>query len=173
MPIPSLWQWDKVSRRAAKYAEEDVKNTSICRVLSFSKDDLSSELSLKMKLENELATIIVDLCFKVHQQYGPGLLERVYEEILFHELTSHGFKVERQKWIPLSHKGLYVANAFRADLIIDDLVLLELKSVDELPKCYYKIVITYLKLTGLKLGFLVNFKVGFMKEGIHRIVNNL
>ena len=123
--------------------------------------------------ENELAKIVVDLCFKIHQKYGPGLYESVYEEILFYELSKIGLFVQKQQPISLLHEELIIGVAFRADLIIERKLLVELKSVDVLPKNYYKQVITYLRLTGLKLGLLINFNVGLMKEGVHRIVNNL
>jgi GxxExxY protein len=123
--------------------------------------------------ENQIATIVVDLSYHIHKQYGPGLLESVYEEILFYELKQLGFSVERQKPIPLSHKEIFIPVAFRADLIIANKVLIELKSVETLPKIYHKIVLTYLTLTKLKLGLVINFNVEFIKDGIRRIVNNL
>ena len=123
--------------------------------------------------ENELASITVNLCYKIHQQYGPGLLESVYEEILCYELKKAGLKVNRQPPIPLVHDNLFIKIAFRADIIIEDKLLLELKSVDELPKFYFKKVVTYLTLTNLRLGLLINFNVRLIKDGIHRIVNNL
>lgn len=123
--------------------------------------------------ENEIASIVVDLCYHIHLEYGPGLFESVYEEILCYELKKVELSVKRQCYIPLMHKEIFISQAFRADLIIEDRVLVELKSVDDLPKTYYKQVVTYLKLTGCKLGLLVNFNVGLMKEGIHRIVNKL
>ena len=131
------------------------------------------EVYQKAMTENEIASVVVDLCFRVHTQYGPGLLERVYEEILDYELKKMGFAVSRQKSIPLIHEEIFIQVAYRADLIINDKVLLELKSVEDLPRNYYKIVITYLKLADLRLGLLVNFNVGLIKDGIHRIVNNL
>jgi len=123
--------------------------------------------------ENEIANVIVDLCYKIHRQYGPGLFESVYERILCFELIKMGFAIKQQVPIPLIHEELMINVAFRADLIVNEKVLVELKSVNVLPAAYYKQVVTYLKLTGLKLGLLVNFNVGLIKEGIHRIVNNL
>jgi GxxExxY protein len=124
-------------------------------------------------MENEIARIVVDHCFRLHQAYGPGLLESVYEEVLCYELKKEGLFFERQKQIPLVHEEVFIKAAFRADLIVERKVLIELKSVETLPKAYYKIVLTYLKLTDLKLGLLINFNVGLIKDGIHRIVNNL
>ncbi|HEY0066878.1 MAG TPA: GxxExxY protein [Flavisolibacter sp.] len=123
--------------------------------------------------ENEIASIVVDLCYHIHLEYGPGLFESVYEEILCYELRKLEFAIKRQCYIPLTHEGVFVPRAFKADLIIEDKVLIELKSVDDLSKLHYKQVFTYLKLTGCRLGLLVNFNVGLMKEGIHRIVNKL
>jgi GxxExxY protein len=123
--------------------------------------------------ENEIASIVVDLCYHIHLEYGPGLFESVYEEILCYELRKLELPIKRQCCIPLTHKEIFIPQAFKADLIIEDRVLVELKSVDDLPKTYYKQVVTYLKLTGFKLGLLVNFNVGLMKDGIHRIVNRL
>ena len=123
--------------------------------------------------ENEVAKIVVDLCYHIHRRYGPGLLESVYETILFHGLKKAGLAAERQKWIHIWHDDLFVKNAFRADIIVEGIVLIELKSVDDLPRCYHKIVITYLTLAHMKLALLVNFRVGLFKEGVHRIVNNL
>ena len=123
--------------------------------------------------ENEFARIVIDLCFKIHQKYGPGLFESVYEKILFYELSKLGLFVQRQHPVSLQHEDLFIGVAFRADLIIERKLLVELKSLDVLPKNYYKQVITYLRLTGLKLGLLINFNVVLIKDGIHRIVNNL
>jgi len=122
---------------------------------------------------NDLATIVINTCFKIHQQYGPGLLESVYEEILSYELQIAGLKVSRQQAISLIHEDLVIKIAFRADLIIEDILLVELKAVDDIPKVYYRKVLTYLKLTDLRLGLLINFSVSILKDGIHRIANNL
>lgn len=124
-------------------------------------------------MENELARIVVDCCYRMHSRYGPGLLESVYEQILFYELSQSGLFVERQKSIPLIHEDLIIPVAFRADLIIEGKLLLELKAVDEMPKLFYKKVVTYLKLTGIHLGLLINFNEPYLKDGIKRIVNNL
>ena|SRR5438270_10331626 len=122
--------------------------------------------------EDEIAKQVVDLCFKIHRQYGPGLFESVYERILFHELKKRGLSVKQQVAVPLIHDEMIIIEAFRADLIVEEKLLIELKSVDVLSPAYYKQVITYLKLLNLNLGLLVNFNVGLIKEGIHRIVNN-
>lgn len=123
--------------------------------------------------ENELSKIIVNACYNIHYELGPGLLESVYEEILYFELTKSGLKVERQKAIPLSWKGIKMAIGFRADLIVENKVLVELKSVETIAPVHPKQLLTYLKITGLKLGLLVNFNEKLIKDGITRIVNNL
>ena len=123
--------------------------------------------------ENELSKIIVNACYKIHYELGPGLLESVYEEILFYELTASGLKVERQKPIPLNWKGIKMEIGFRADLIVEEKVVVELKSVEAIAPVHPKQVLTYLKVTGLKLGLLINFNEKLIKDGITRIVNNL
>jgi GxxExxY protein len=123
--------------------------------------------------ENEIATIIVDLCFKIHKKLGPGLLESVYEEILFYELTKLGLKVERQKALPVYWDELVMDIGFRADLIVEDKVITELKSVEQLSNVTPKQILTYLKITHCKLGLIVNFNVPLIKNGITRIANGL
>lgn len=123
--------------------------------------------------ENEIAKVVVNTAFKIHSLYGPGLLESVYEELMYYELKKVFDDVKRQHTIPLVHETLYIAVAFRADLIVDNKVLLELKSVEEVPKVDYKRMNTYLKLTGYKLGLLINFHVPLIKDGIKRMVNGL
>src|SRR5688572_9776230 len=126
-----------------------------------------------MERENALAKIIVDVCYRIHTAYGPGLLESVYERILVYELNKLGLKTEVQRCISLQHENLLIPTAFRADIIVEGCVLIEIKSVEQLPKLYYKQVLTYLKIADLKLGLLVNFNVDLIKHGIHRIANNL
>lgn len=123
--------------------------------------------------ENDLSRIIVNACFKIHTKLGPGLLESVYETILAYELTEMGFKVERQKPLPVIWEDIRMDIGFRADLIIEEKVILEIKSVSEIAQVHPKQVLTYLKITGLKLGLLINFNEPLIKDGIKRIVNNL
>lgn len=123
--------------------------------------------------ENEISKIVVDLGFKIHKQYGPGLFESVYEEIFCYEWLKTGIPFSRQQAVPLVHEEIKLEAGFRADVIIDNKVILELKSVEALADVHYKQVQTYLKLTGLKLALLINFNVPLIKDGIHRIVNNL
>jgi GxxExxY protein len=123
--------------------------------------------------ENELSRIIVNTAFEIHSKLGPGLLESVYEEIMFHELTNDGLFVERQKGIPVMWNELKMELGFRADLIVENKVIIELKSVEEIAQVHPKQVLTYLKLTGSKLGLLINFNEPLIKNGITRIANNL
>jgi GxxExxY protein len=123
--------------------------------------------------ENDIAKIAVDICFRIHKQYGPGLFESVYEEIFCYECNKIELPIVRQKGIKVIHDGVDMGIGFIPDLIIASKVILELKSIEALAEVHYKQLITYLKLTDLKLGLLINFKVPLIKDGIHRIVNNL
>ena len=123
--------------------------------------------------ENDISKILVNTCFHIHKELGPGLFESVYEGILFHELTQQGLNVSKQKAIPVIWKDIKMEQGFRADLIIENKVLIEIKSVESIAPVHQKQVLTYLKLTGLKLGLLINFNEALIKNGITRIVNNL
>lgn len=123
--------------------------------------------------ENDLAKIIVDIAYNIHVQYGPGLFESVYEGIMCYELIKRFLNIKCQSPISLIHDDIKFEAGFRADIIVENLVLVELKSVELLAPVHYKQVQTYLKLTGLKLGLLINFNVALIKDGIHRIVNKL
>lgn len=123
--------------------------------------------------ENELSKIIVDKCYEVHVSLGPGLLESVYEEILFGELRKENLIIERQKPVSINYKEYKIDNAFRIDLLVENKVIIELKSVEELKKLHYRQLLTYLKLTDIKLGLLINFNVPLIKDGIHRVVNGI
>jgi len=123
--------------------------------------------------ENELSKIIVNTAYQIHIVLGAGLFESVYEEILYYELTKIGLSVTRQQVIPVVWKGIEMEQGFRADLIVENKVLIEIKSVAALAPVHHKQVLTYLKLTELKLGLLINFNEAYIKNGITRIVNNL
>jgi GxxExxY protein len=127
----------------------------------------------RMLNENEISKIIVNAAFQIHTQLGPGLLESVYEEILFFELKTQGLRVDRQKAIPVVWNDLIMEMGFRADLIIENKVIIEIKSVETIAPVHQKQLLTYLKLTGYKLGLLINFNEPLMKTGIKRIVNHL
>ena len=123
--------------------------------------------------ENEIGESIVGSAVQVHRETGPGLLESVYEIILVHELHQRGFEVERQVAIPIEYRGLRFDEGFRADLIVERKVIIELKCVESLNNAHRKQLLTYLRLTGLHLGYLLNFSESLMKNGITRMVNRL
>jgi len=123
--------------------------------------------------ENELSKIIVNTAFNIHQTLGPGLLESVYEEIMYYELTEQGLMVDRQKGIPVYWKNLKMDIGFRADLIVENKVIIELKSVEILAPVFFKTLLTYIRLTDIKLGLLINFGEVLIKDGITRVVNKL
>jgi GxxExxY protein len=119
-----------------------------------------------------LATIAVDCGFKVHEGLGPGLLESVYEAVLAQALARRGLAVERQKPIPIRFDGLIIDEGFRADLLVEGTLLIELKSVERLAPVHGKQVLTYLRLMHLPLGLLMNFGAATFREGIKRVANN-
>lgn len=121
--------------------------------------------------ENELATIAVDICFKIHTTLGSGLLESVYESAFAYELDKRGIPYTRQQYIAVHYEEVILDVGFRADIIMDDKLLIEIKSIEHLERVHHKTVLTYLKLTGIKLALLVNFNVDLIKEGIHRKIN--
>jgi len=123
--------------------------------------------------ENEISKVVVDLCIKIHKELGPGLLESAYEECLAYELNKLNIPFERQKVIPLEYDGRVLGDGFRADLIIDKKVILELKSVSAVDPICQAQLLTYLKLTHLKLGLLINFGERRVSCGIKRMVNGL
>jgi GxxExxY protein len=123
--------------------------------------------------ENEIGRVVVDAAIAIHRELGPGLLETAYEAILARELMDRGLAVERQVPVPIQFRGIRFEEGFRADLIVAGKVILELKSVETVNNAHKKQLLTYLKLTGMKLGFLLNFGEALMKNGITRTVNQL
>jgi GxxExxY protein len=123
--------------------------------------------------ENDIGTIVVGASINVHRELGPGLFESVYEIALYHELTEHQLDVKRQVSIPIFYRGIKFNEGFKADIIVDDKVILELKSVETVMPVHKKQLQTYLKLTGCKLGYLLNFNEILLKDGITRCVNKL
>ena len=121
--------------------------------------------------EDELATIAVDICYKIHTTLGPGLLESVYESAFACELKKREIPYLRQPEIPVYYDGECLDVGFRADIIIGGNLLVEIKSVENLEKIHHKIVVNYLKLTEIKLAILVNFNVNLIRDGIHRKIN--
>jgi GxxExxY protein len=126
-----------------------------------------------MHTENEVATILVDILFQVHKILGPGLLESVYEEAICYELTQRNLTFQRQRGIPVNYKQIKLDLGFRADIIVENCVIVEIKSIEALAPVHFKQVLTYLRLTDMKLGLLVNFNTNLIKEGIKRVVNKL
>jgi len=123
--------------------------------------------------ENEISGFLLDLFIRIHSDLGPGLLESVYEEIICFELAENKIPFKRQQGLPVIYKGRKMDLGFRADIIIDDKVIVEIKSVEQIAPVHHKQLLTYLKLTNIKLGLLVNFNVDLLKNGYHRIVNKL
>jgi len=122
---------------------------------------------------DDITGAIVDASVRLHQDLGPGLLESVYEALLAHALEQRGFRVERQKPIRLEYLGKVFEDGFRVDLIVEDRVLVELKSVERLAPVHGKQLLTYLKLTNRRVGLLINFGAATLREGLHRVVNGL
>jgi GxxExxY protein len=123
--------------------------------------------------ENEIATIIVDTAFHIHRDLGPGLFETVYERIMNVELTKRGLTVTRQKPIPIVYNEVHFEAGFRCDLMVENKVIVEVKSIEALHPVHKKQVLTYLKFADKRLGLLINFNVALIKDGIVRLVNNL
>ena len=123
--------------------------------------------------ENEIGTIVVEAAIKVHRELGPGLLEKVYEVALAHELRKMGIAIALQVPVAIQYRGIRFDEGFRADMIAEDRVILELKSVERVTEAHKKQVQTYLRLTGRKLGYLLNFGEALMKDGITRCVCRL
>jgi len=122
-------------------------------------------------IENEIGTKILDCCFRVHKELGSGLFESVYEIVLMHELKKIGLKAQRQVSIPIIYNNIKFDEGFRADIIVENKVILELKSIEKTTPSHKKQVITYLKLSKLKLGYLLNFGEAYLKNGITRLIN--
>jgi GxxExxY protein len=123
--------------------------------------------------ENAIAKEIVDAAFRIHTTLGPGLLESVYDSILAYELGRRGLRILRQQAIPVIYDNVRIDIGFRADLIVEDKVIVEVKSVELLAPVHKKQVLTYLRLADKRLGLLINFQVALIKDGITRIVNGL
>ena len=121
--------------------------------------------------ENGIGTIIVDCALELHRNLGPGLLETVYEVTLARALERRGLEVERQVAVPIEYQGETFSEGFRADLIVGGLVIVELKSIERVTPAHKKQLLTYLRLTGLKLGYLLNFGEALMRDGITRTIN--
>lgn len=121
--------------------------------------------------ENELSTIIIGCAIEVHRRLGAGLLERAYQECLMYELKLNGLKVEKEVLLPITYKDLKIDNGYRIDLLVEDKVVVELKTVEEIHNAHFAQVLTYLKFGNYKLGLIFNFNEAILKNGIKRIIN--
>ncbi len=122
---------------------------------------------------NEIARHIVDSALKVHMTLGPGLLESAYEASLSYELKKRGLRVDRQVAVPIVYESVHLEEGYRLDLLVEGLVVVEIKSIEQIAPVHHKQVLTYLRLANKRLGLLINFNVALLKEGIWRIVNGL
>lgn len=123
--------------------------------------------------ENEITGIIIDVALDIHRRLGPGLLESVYAAVLAYELRKRGLQVDAESPIPVEWEEVYLDVGFRADLIVENLVVVELKSIESVAPVHKKILLTYLRLADKRVGLLINFGMELLKDGIHRVVNNL
>ncbi|MGH7171559.1 MAG: GxxExxY protein [Gemmataceae bacterium] len=123
--------------------------------------------------ENELARIAVDIAFQIHNRLGPGLLESVYEAIMLYELRKRGLSAEKQVAVPVVWEEVHLEIGFRADIIVEGKLILELKACESIAPVHKKQLLTYLRLTDCRLSLLINFNVPLIKNGITRVVNNL
>ena len=126
-----------------------------------------------MQEENRIAREVVDAALKLHRHFGPGIYESVYEPVLIYELRKRSLATRQQTPVPLVYEGITFDIGFKTDVVVNDLVILELKSVEKLEPVHFKQLLTYLQLTGLRLGLLINFGENLLKNGIHRVVNDL
>jgi len=133
--------------------------------LFLNKTKPNSEMS-----ENELAEIVVEVGFQIHRKWGPGLLESVYEALMVYHLRKYGFFIEQQKEVPFMEDGVKLPLGFRVDIIVEQQLVIELKSIDRTAPVHSKILLTYLRLTNLKLGLLMNFGEPLLKDGIKRVI---
>ena len=122
------------------------------------------------KREESIAEEIVDAAYTVHKKLGPGLLEKVYEICFCHELSKRGLKYQRQVDIPIVYDGIIFDEGLRLDILVEELIICELKAVDEMNKVWEAQILSYLKLAGKRLGFLINFNIPLIKDGIKRII---
>lgn len=123
--------------------------------------------------ENEISYQVIGKAIEIHRKIGPGLLESAYEKILCHELNKLGLNVKSQLTLPVEWDGIFIEKAYRLDLLVEEKVIFELKSVDQITNVHLSQLKTYLKLSGLKLGLIINFRSELLKNGIHRVVNQL
>jgi GxxExxY protein len=137
-------------------------------------DDLHNESGVAEILgENELAARVVEVAFQIHRQIGPGLLESAYQQLMIHLLRQQGVEVQTEVEVPITWAGVRLDTGFRADMIVGQKIIVELKSLDQLAPVHSKQLLTYLRLSGKKLGLLINFGECYLKNGIHRVANGM
>ncbi len=158
---------DDFSQGTLRTRRKNESNLNICE-LSGPREKIKKEKSMT---ENEIGTIIIDTSINIHKELGPGLFESVYETILYHSLIKRGLNVEKQVAVPIQFDGITFDEGFRADLIVENKVIIELKSIEKIANVHKKQLLTYLKLSKLKLGYLINFNEELLKNGITRIIN--
>ncbi|MEI9918345.1 MAG: GxxExxY protein [Bacteroidota bacterium] len=123
--------------------------------------------------EDKISRTVIGLAMKVHSRFGPGLLESAYRECLAYELRKHGYRVDVEKSLPLIYEDVRLDHGYRIDLLVNERLVLELKSVEAFTPVHFAQVMTYLKVGNYRLGLLINFKVAHLRDGIRRVVNNL
>jgi len=121
---------------------------------------------------NEITGKIIEFSIKVHKSLGPGMLEGAYEICLTHELVKHGFKVERQKKLPIVYDGIRLDAGYRLDLLVNDAVIVEVKAVERIHPVHEAQLLSYLRMTDRKLGLVINFNMKMLRDGVKRVVNN-
>ena len=121
---------------------------------------------------DQLTNAVISCCIRIHSKIGPGCFEKVYDELLYYELIKPGFDVKRQLVMPISYETLYIPHAYKLDFLVENSLVLELKTITPLPAVAFEQIRTYLSLMELKYGMLLNFKVPLMKLGIYRVFNN-
>jgi GxxExxY protein len=124
-------------------------------------------------IENDVCTVLLDAAFKIHRALGPGLLESVYHECLYYEAGKMGLKMRTEVAVPVYYDGIKMPIGFRADLLANNIVIAEIKSLSAIADIHLAQLLTYLRLTGIALGIIINFNVPLLKDGIRRVVNNL
>jgi GxxExxY protein len=158
---------------ARKTHPESTTKTSVLTRNTHDRENLTNPAQTELVTENEIARQIVDAALEVHSALGPGLLESVYETVLVHELQRRGLTTRRQLSIPIVYKELKLPTGFRSDLVVEDKVIVEIKSVEAIAPVHKKQLLTYLRLADKRLGLLINFHVCLIKHGITRVVNGL
>jgi GxxExxY protein len=124
--------------------------------------------------ENDISDRIINASIKIHRKVGPGMLESVYEELLAYELaTNYGLSFNRQKGLPVVYDNIRMELGFRTDLVVENKVIVEIKSIETVAPVHFKQILTYLRMSNLRLGLLINFNQGLLKDGLYRVVNNL